>query len=285
MCCRGFAAAPYSVATYDRLVQYTRARHLTQPLPSDGDADAGTACRGVAETGASAPRQRASRWDMRERRRRSPVDPCRDVIDLTEQTPPRSPVTTAEDAAAASTSPSASGRSSSPPPDSRDGLRQRLHESDSADEPRRSSKSDVDQQQRRSNRGSRPSHRRRSPDRHRGRRSRRRFLSQSRSRSRSPVRSRNEETAAHGRRSSKAEQRRARSSTDASCADGPSGPPIGRDAGRLQHNYVAVHEHDLAAAELRRLRQRALQGMPSAHAQPEASLMHGPSDDDRWEMA
>jgi len=261
-------------------VQYTRARHLTQP-PTANDGHANTAGERAAEPGAAASRLRETRWDVRERRRRPDADPGRDVIDLTEQSQPGSPVSIVADAPVASTSSSASGRSSSPQPGSLAALRQRPREADSADKPERSERLDADRSRRRSSRSS-PSRRRgTSPDQHRRRRKRRRSARR-RSRSRTPTRLPAEGTVLHGRRSSEAEQRKARSSTDVRRADQASRPPVGRDVGRFEHDDAAVHEHDLAAAELRRLRQRALQGTPSAR--PEANPMHGPGDDDRWAM-
>ena len=268
------------MASYDRLVQYTRARHLTQP-PTARSEDADIARERAAEPAAAAPRQRKTRWDVREGRRRPVADQHRDIIDLTEQTPPGSPVTIAGTAAAASANSSASGRSPSPRASSGGFPRQRLRESDSAKEPRCFITTDSSRRSRPSGRSSPGRRSSRSPEQHR-RRLGRRQTSSSRSRSRNPTRLPATAKELDGRRSCEADQRRARFSTDVSCAGQGSMPPVGRDVRRLQHSNPAAREHDLAAAELRRLRERALQGMPSA--QPQASLMHEPSGDDRWEM-
>lgn len=90
--CRCFASAPYSMATYDRLVQYTRAEHLAQPAPQSPPPPSAAAVEPLLPSPlspaavepqptprSSSPEQplapRRSRWDeTRPRVRRSPSE-------------------------------------------------------------------------------------------------------------------------------------------------------------------------------------------------------------------
>lgn len=63
--CRCFASAPYSMATYDRLVQYTRAEHLAQPTPQPPPAAAAAPVEPSPRSSSPEhhPPPRRSRWD------------------------------------------------------------------------------------------------------------------------------------------------------------------------------------------------------------------------------
>ena len=285
--CRCFAGAPYSMATYDRLVQYTRAEHLTH-LPDASAAAATDSSRRPAEGGDScrtsgvAGRHRETRWDVKERARPEPRSTV--YIDLTEQTPPPQILSDSGSEQAAAALHSDAVMPSMPTDvDSMRGSRLRASGAAGTDQPRHDSRNDADERSSRRNTSSRSqSHRRKR--RHDGdspvRRSRhwdsqRRSESCSRSRAGSPRRDRSS-----GRRRSTqlcvvqhGTQQLAKSIEGQHRLLRP-------DSAQQRQRAGAVHE--LAATELRLLRSRALLAMPGA--QLGAGSAEHADLDDRWAM-
>ena len=241
-------------------------------------------------------RRRATQWDVMERPRRAGGRQSPECIDLTEQTPPpRTPVGSDVDRVTDSADTDTGMRSAAPGHESLRASHQRLSGSDSADELRHYSRSGVTGRSRR-HRSS--SSRSRSPGRRRKwrRSSRSREYRSRRQSSQSIDRRCSGYRAGSGRRDSSADHQRSASAavdgtmTQAQSGERPQGvlghercpdsrQPQGRAAAQ-QHRAVAVH--NLAATELRRLREQALVALSGI--QSSAISAQDADGEDRWVM-